>query len=257
VVETASKSFSVDVLENGVFIVTNYAMYRFEAGADNMPTVIWRTTYDRGTRLKPGQTSQGSGTTPTLVGRDHVAITDNADPYEHLMIYDRATGEVVCEEPLFLTHPRRNATFNSLIGFTWKGSPMASIAIENNYGYRGIKWTRKGRTTVPGMERIDLNTRTGRCSRAWTNEDLSIPSVVSQLSLATGLIYTYTKPKGPGEADPWYFTAVEFETGETVFQRLTGTGFGYNNNFSGVFLSPSGIAYVGVVGGLVRIGPKN
>ncbi|MEI2671731.1 MAG: hypothetical protein V9G13_11560 [Marmoricola sp.] len=49
----------------------------------------WSTSYDRGTRVKPGQLSQGSGTTPTLIDDDLVAITDNADPRMNVIFLDR------------------------------------------------------------------------------------------------------------------------------------------------------------------------
>ena len=60
---------------------------------------------------------------------------------------------------------------------------------------------------------------------------------------------------GPGflnlfMADAWYLTTLDFDTGETVYSRLAGTGFGYNNNYAPVTLAAGGTAYVGVLGGL-------
>ena len=73
------------------------------------------------------------------------------------------------------------------------------------------------------------------------------------MSLANGLIYTYTKPKGPATTDAWCFTAVDFRTGEVVYQRLAGTGILYNNHYAGAYLGPDGGLYVGVLGGLVAM----
>ena len=53
--------------------------------------------------------------------------------------------------------------------------------------------------------------------------------------------------------DGWYLTALNFCTGRTEFRRLAGTGLGYNNNYAPVSLGPDGAAYVGVLGGLVRL----
>lgn len=36
--------------------------------------------------------SRGSGTTPTLMGQDYVAIADNADPKMHVLVYQHARG---------------------------------------------------------------------------------------------------------------------------------------------------------------------
>ena len=105
--EVIANSFAVDET-GGVFIVSDHALYRFEVGRKG-PRVIWRQRYDRGSRVKPGQVSQGSGTTPTLIARNYVAITDNADPRMHVIVYRRGrkTGDErkVCSEAVFKVPP--------------------------------------------------------------------------------------------------------------------------------------------------------
>src|SRR5262249_26257826 len=86
--EETENSFSVDET-GGVYIVTTKAMYRYDAGADGQPVVSWRETYPNSGIHKPGQVDAGSGTTPTLMGQDYVAITDNADPMD-IVVYRRA-----------------------------------------------------------------------------------------------------------------------------------------------------------------------
>jgi hypothetical protein len=110
-----------------------------------------------------------------------------------------------------------------------------------------------GATTTPGLARVDVRKRRRggfRCKLVWTSSEIA-PSVVPKLSLATGLVYTYTKPPGSPTEDPWYLTALDFRTGATVFRRLAGGGLGHNNNYAPVTLSADGTAYVGVLGGLV------
>jgi hypothetical protein len=187
------------------------------------------------------------------MGTDLVTIVDNADPRMHVLVYLRAATtdrpRLVCAEPVF--QPLRSATFNSLI------ATNRSISVENNYGYRDPLSTLLGGTTEPGITRIDLDGDLDSCHTVWTNNQESVPNVVSQVSLVTGLEYTYSKDPNPPNApfaDPWYFTEVDFHTGETVFKVLAGTGVLYNSNYSSVYLGPDGkTAYVGVIGGLVRI----
>ena len=250
--ERIVKSFAVDPnpSRGGVFVVTDHKLYRFDAGADAVPMMTWSETYDRGNRIKPGQITQGSGTTPTLIGTDLVTIVDNADPRMHVLVYRRAAqvsgDRLVCAEPVF--EPFLGDSFNSLI------ATSKSISVENNYGNLNLASTVRGNTTVPGITRIDLDADRDSCHTTWFNHTESVPNIVSQLSLATGLEYTYTKPLGPGTTDPWYFTAIDFETGKVVYKRLAGTGVFYNSNYSGLYLGPDGkTAYVGVVGGIVRI----
>ncbi|MGI9085077.1 MAG: hypothetical protein ACR2FE_07265 [Aeromicrobium sp.] len=56
-----------------------------------------------------------------------------------------------------------------------------------------------------------------------------------------------------GLADAWFLTALDFRTGELVFKQRYGTGFGHNVNYVPISLGPDGAAYVGVLGGLVRV----
>jgi hypothetical protein len=51
----------------------------------------------------------------------------------------------------------------------------------------------------------------------------------------------------------WYFTALDFETGDTVFQILTSTGKEWNVNYAATTIAPDGTAFVGTLRGLISI----
>jgi hypothetical protein len=241
--EIIDNSFAVDET-GGVFIVSDHAMYRFDAGPDGTPVVTWRQPYDRGSQQKPGQLAQGSGTTPTLVGPDLVAITDNADPRMNVLVYQRGKdsgGQLVCGAPVFAAGA--SDTENSLVAV---GN---SLIAENNYGYKDPTSTLGGKATTPGIAKVDVVD--GTCSVAWTSQEIA-PTSVPKASLATGLLYVYTKPKAP-LVDEWYFTAIDIRTGRTVFSRLTGTGPGYNNHYAAIYLGPDGSAYIATLLGMIRI----
>src|SRR3954467_3883166 len=53
--------------------------------------------------------------------------------------------------------------------------------------------------------------------------------------------------------DPWYLTALDWRTGETVYRALAGRGPLYNNNYAPVTIGPDGTAYVGVLQGIVAL----
>jgi hypothetical protein len=160
---------------------------------------------------KPGQGSAGSGTTPTLMGDGLVAITDNADPM-NVLVYRRGSGALICRQPVFAKGA--SATDQSLIG------TGRSLVVENNYGYSGPAATEQGKTTAPGLERVDLDAG-GGCHTGWRSAERA-PSVVPKLSARNGLVYTYTKDPQPSNADGWYLTALDFRTGATVYKRLGG-----------------------------------
>ena len=101
--ETITNSFAVDET-GGIYIVTTKALYRLDLSDAGAPEVTWRKEYPNIGTTKPGQTSPGSGTTPTLVNDEWVAITDNAAPM-NIVVYRRgadATGDrEVCSVPVF------------------------------------------------------------------------------------------------------------------------------------------------------------
>jgi hypothetical protein len=243
--EGITNSFSSDE-SGGVYIVSDRALYRFEADAEGAPAVIWREEYENTLERKPGQVDDGSGTTPTVMGADLVNITDNADPM-NVLVYRRGRNvsgsRLVCRHPAF--EAGQSATDNSLI------TTDRSIIVENNYGYASPRSTSDGASTSPGLERIDLDPDGEGCRRVWRSDEIS-PSVVPKLSLANGLVYAYTKPAGDND-DPWYLTAIDFRTGGTVFKKLAGTGLGFNNHYAPATIGPDGSMYVGVLGGLVLL----
>jgi len=229
-----------------VYLNTSRAMYRFDPDKNGAPSITWREPYDWG-HVKV--ISEGSGSTPTLMGKDYVAIADNADPQVHVLVYRRAKDvegpRLICAEPVF--QPGQSMTENSVI------ATDRSIVVENNFGYRGPKSVEHGSTTEPGITRIDLDADGHGCHTVWTNMEVSSPWATAKLSLANGLIYAYTKPKGPVNTDAWYLAAIDFETGETVYKVLTGTGWLYNAAMGVVYLSPDGAVYVGLMAGVVKI----
>lgn len=228
------------------YVATNRHLYRFSHTKSGKPVVDWRVRYENSGIAKPGQVDDGTGTTPTILPGGFVAITDNADPMNvavyRTAVRPRAPREV-CAVPVF--EKGASATENSLIG------AGRSLIVENNYGYTGPDTVVAGGTTAPGFTRVDID-RDGRgCHVVWRNEVVSAPSVVPKLSLGSGLVYAYTKDSDP--TDAWYWTALDYRTGEVVWKVLAGAGPAFNNNYAGLSLAPDGTAYLGVLPGIVAL----
>ncbi|MDB4985626.1 MAG: hypothetical protein JWN04_804 [Myxococcaceae bacterium] len=247
--EQLQNAFSVSL--DGVYVVSDHALYRFELADDGAPKVVWRELYDRGSRTKVGQINQGSGTTPTLLGDDYIAIADNAEPRMNVLVYRRHGVEgqrAVCKVPVF--EPGQSATENTMIGY---GS---SLVVENNAGYDIFRTMRGGKTSAPGIARIDLRPDGSGCDVVWQSSEIS-QTTVPKLSTSNGLIYLYTKrPNAPRNGDAFYFTAIDFTTGRTVYRVLTGTGMRFDNNWAAISLARDGSAYVGVLNGFLRVRDK-
>lgn len=239
--------------DGSVYVVSNRKLYRFRAGADGRPEIVWQASYPNTGVRKPSQVDAGSGTTPTVMPGGYVAIADNADPMD-VVVYrtarklprgtnGRRLSRRVCAAPVFTKGA--SATENSLIG------AGRALIVENNYGYDspGPRVVSK-----PGLARVDVDRDGHGCHLVWTNRIARAPSVVPKLSLASGLIYTYTRPPDPSGAQGYYWTAIDFRTGRTVWRQFAGTGPRYNNNYAGIAIARDGATYLGTFfGGIVAL----
>jgi len=247
--EEIENSFAVD--RDGVYVVSDKAMYRLWTDAGGAPVVVWSEVYQNSGVQKTGQFNAGSGTTPTLMQGGYVAIADNADPMNVVVYRTAATlppaeSRVVCEVPVF--DAGASATENSLVGVG------RSLVAENNYGYR-ITTTMNGAVTTPGVTRVDVRQDGSGCDVVWTSAERA-PSVVPKVSTRTGLLYLYTKDADPVNvtSDAWFWTAIDFRTGQTVWKQLAGTGLGFNNHYAGLVIGRrTRTAYLGVVGGIAAL----
>lgn len=241
--EQIENSFAVD--RGGVYIASDRKMYRFGLRGGK-PHVTWSITYKNSGIAKPGQVNAGTGTTPTLLRGGYVAITDNADPMD-VVVYrtaahlPRGVRRTVCAVPVF--GRGASATENSL------NAAGRSLFVENNYGYRDPFGAQAGTLTAPGWARVDIKGDGSGCRLVWTNRDVRAPTALAKLSDKTGLIYTYEQYA----PNAWAWVAIDAHTGRTAWRRYAGTGLAFNNNYAGVALGRDGTAYLGVVGGVVRL----
>jgi len=243
--EEIENGFSV--AEDGVYIVSDHAMYRYETDADGAPAIGWRETYDRGTSRKLGQINQGSGTTPVIIGDRYVGITDNADDRVALLVYRREQGfagtRLICRVPLFT--PGASAAENSPVGWG------RSIIVENTFGYTSAFMQTDWSHLPGGMTRVDIRPDDSGCDEVWTSPIRS-PTVVPKLSSVSGLLYAYAVEVDPAGVPVWRLSALDFDTGKTVYGIRAGAGRSFDNNWAAISLV-DGTAFVGVFSGLVSV----
>jgi len=259
--EEIHNSFS-NTLEGQAGIATDEALYVIQRGEDGQPYIQWRASYDSGNYRKPGQLSKGTGATPTffgpLTGSEYLMITDNNDVQTSLLVYKTEGAELICQFPLFTAGS--SGTENSAIGI---GS---SVIVASTYGYPYPKVPDGVPEAVPekadfaaGMIRIDLHQDESGCDLVWQNSLRS--SAVPKLSTADNLIYTVerrglmNKAKA-GLADSFYFTALDPDTGATLYQKRIGGGFFSDTLQMAGNIGKDRVYWQGTVGGMIRISPK-
>jgi len=245
--EEIENSFMVG--SDGVYIVSDKALYHFDT-AGNTVHRVWRSAnYGNTGKIKPGQVDAGSGTTPTMLPGGLVAITDNADPM-NVVVYKASTGAQTCKVPVFTKGA--GSTENSLIGAGTATSSM--LIVENNYGYVNPYYVGAGSTTKPGFTRIDVTKAGKTCKVKWKNTVDSAPTVVPKLSLTNGLVYAFTKAKTSNHADAWFWTAIDASTGKKVWDKFAGVGIlNFNNNYAGIHIGPNGSLFLGLIGGVATL----
>jgi len=256
--ELVENSFAVG--EEGVFIISDQAMYRFSCDKEGDIKVDWRTGYSKAVERKAGLISVGSGTSVTLAGTPKdgmIIITDNAEPRINLLFIKRSDGAIVGSVPLFAEG--KSATDLTAIGLehadaNGKGTGVFSAIVENNWGPHTFPFSRP---VEPGLTRVDaIRNKDGSytCKEIWSTKEKSVGGF--RLSLGNGLVYIYDRVVGCC-ISKWYLTGIDFRTGETVYKKLVGTGIGYNNWQGSMWLHPNGgIAISTTIFGMVMIRDK-
>lgn len=215
-----SNGFSVDE-DGGIYIVAGDKVLRVGWDGSEL-TETWREAVAAPFPTpRPGRLGIGSGTTPALMMEDWLAIADDAESM-NLIVMDRHTGAEVCKLPVF---DEPAATDNAIV------VAGRTMIVEQNL---------EGGT---GVARFDL-LEDGTCQRTWVSP-VHAPTCVPTLSTATGLVYVYTQ-----EGAQFALEALSLEDGHTVFRVPTGTG-PYNNYYSAVTIGPDGRVYVGTLVGLL------
>ncbi len=242
---------------SGVYVVTTHMLYRLGAAGDGSPVIEWSAGYDRGAAQKPGQVSHGSGTSPTVFrmgNRRFVTIADNAT-YMNVNVYRAETVLQPGEQRLFAQiapfgQQAEVSDENSLIVAPTADGTGVDIYAENNYGHIDLSSTNGSAMTKPGFARLRLKAD-GNFSVASLNSAIVVPSVVSKMSLASNIVYTYNKT-----SDGWYLTGLDADDLNLIrFTAKVGPGTAaYNNFYAGLSLDADAkTVWIGTVFGLTRI----
>ncbi len=217
--EQIQNSFSVG--PDGVYIVSNIALYKLRFNTDSMKIELdptWKPTYvqgdlvyDNDRKIKPGHLNDGSGTTPTLIGDRFVAIVDNGPEQVHLNVFRQTDGSLVSKLPLF--EAGKGAVENSVVAY------KDHLIVGNTYGYVDPF---KENPTAGGIMRFDFDHEAGeyKVVEGWPAAGhIDAKTATPKLSTPRGLIYVYQRDDEPvnGHHD-WMLTAIDFRTGWRVFR---------------------------------------
>ncbi|AOW93893.1 hypothetical protein BFN03_17845 [Rhodococcus sp. WMMA185] len=255
--ERISESHPVSGLST--FQQTDYFMYRLDMSPDGSPEIAWKAPYDRGVGQKSGQTSWGSGTSPSFfkIGdREFVTIVDNA-VMPNIVVYRAEKNLRPGEERLFAqVAPFGDRTDisdeNSQIVLPGSTPDSVRIYAENNWGNDSVLSTAGPLTTSGGFGGIEVWSD-GRVEVIPANHTISVPSVVSKGNAADNSIITYEK-----RVDGWYLTALDAsDLRQVLWSAMVGGGEPrFNNWYAQLSLAPGGYYYVGTLTGVTKVTPR-
>lgn len=217
--EEIQNSFSVS--KDGVFIVSNFALYKFFFNEKTKAIELdpdWAKNfndgdliYDNDGQIKPGHLNAGSGTTPTLMGDDYVIIGDNDTSHINVCVYSQETGKLVFKHKLFEDLPG-SAVENSIVAYN------KTFIVANQYGYADPF---KLNDTPGGIMRFDFNEELGNFElvKDWPQSGVyDCKTATPKLSTASGMLYVYNRSDEDWDGHyDWQITAIDFITGLRVF----------------------------------------
>ncbi len=108
------------------------------------------------------------------------------------------------------------------------------------------------------MERIDIDPNGKDCTKVWVNTEVHT-NMVMRLSTRNGLIYTQDrKYDATNDVYAVYWVALDFRTGEVVWEKLAGTfertgPATFDNFWAAMGLGPNGALYGANYGGVTML----
>lgn len=160
----------------GIAIATTHSLYVLNL-KNQQPHIVWQADYDRGQRVKPGQLSWGTGSSPSFFGPkkgyEYLTILDNGTEGSHLNIYHTKTGQRIASELAFGGDVEQGSE-NSPIAF---GN---SVIIASTYGFvypDASRATEEVGALKNGIQRFDVNPEGTGATAVWFNNKVRTTSV--------------------------------------------------------------------------------
>jgi hypothetical protein len=264
---TAHNSFPVD--ENGnMYVVSLYAMTKLRWTGDGFE-LVWRTPYDfRGPGCPPpgsyteevikvftGQGCTGSGTTPTLMGRegmDKLVLVADSLEKNNLVAFWR--DEIPADWKGLPGQDRRVAAVFEMPYSTWAGDGFTAENSPPVAGYDVALAQYAGfapRCDAPrGVQMARWNPAKRILELVWANPDAQFNNIVT-LSTGSGLLYGV----GRGENCQYVYRGLDRLTGRAAFSVPLGLSKDFLDQGNSHALNDDRSVIFGTAGGMVRMRP--
>ncbi|MEM9071017.1 MAG: hypothetical protein AAGE52_21075 [Myxococcota bacterium] len=242
--ERIQNSFSVGA--KGAFVVSDYALYRFVYDGDQI-RIAWRVAVPRTVRKgpKPGHVGMGSGTTPTLIRDDYVAITDAGEQMKVILCTQDTHAD---HKPKVSTHIAfdgaiESACENSLVSF---GN---HLILGNTWGYITPFEKKKRKDGVLGVEGYEI-VGGGKLKKRW-DSPVNVMSAPPKLGRKNATLYAYTQ----NDEKDWALVGMDPWSGDVVYRGVVYDDDDRDNDnaWGTIGIGPEDQLFVAQWSGLLRI----
>ena len=260
-----SNSIAVDE-DGGIYVVTSRKMYRVQWTGTELTLApaagAWEAEYEVGGDPAAGRLGKGSGATPTLMGTggmDRFVVITDGQELMHLVLFWKdgipadwdpiAPGKdrrIAAEVPVTFGDPSAESSVSEQSVLVYG---YGAVVVNNDYGTdeSGMGAVIAGLVAF-GVEKFVWSPSTRRLESAWANPDIPCPNGIPAMSAATNLIYCVGK-----RGEDWTLEGIDWDTGGSVFSRVTGSSNAYNSAYSAAEVGPDGSVLSGTLQGMVNL----
>ncbi|KAK3173181.1 hypothetical protein OEA41_006510 [Lepraria neglecta] len=148
-------------------------MDAFGPGYGNSVTTLWPQIYQAKDHIKLGGFARGSGSTPTLLGHEYLAVTDNANDQIGVLVYRQSPqphqNTLVCRVPVFepgasacdvggIGHADGRGGYSAMVLNDYNAPPLHLTATDINGEFNNLT------QMAPGAVRVDATPDSSGCS---------------------------------------------------------------------------------------------
>ncbi|WP_299491564.1 hypothetical protein [uncultured Shewanella sp.] len=272
--QSVSNSIAIDE-EGGIYVLTNKQIHRVQWDGVKLD-LLWSTDYESGPdEPLPGRLGTGSGSTPTLMGRQgedkFVVFTDGSElmnlvlvwrdkiPDGWMSISEGKDRRIAAEFPITfgLDDATRSVSEQSVLvrGYS-------AMVVDNQYSLDTSDWldnpnagamtvlfSNLGFNTPFGVEKFSWDPGSRKVISNWANQE-SCPNGIPTMSVASNIAYCWGQRRAK-----WTLLGFDWDSGETVVEVPMGYGVRYNSTYAATQIGHDGQVVSGTLLGLVRILP--
>ena len=271
--EEISNSIACDE-EQGIYVVTSKKMYRVQWTGTELTIDEnkggWSAEYENGIGTSGIRLGAGSGSTPTLMGignNDKFVVITDGQPLMHLVLLWRdqipsnwqqipntKSRRIAAQIPIRFGNPSATKTLSEQsVCVRGYGAMVVNNELKNSTDNKVANILLSGNPgNAPyGLEKFEWNPTQRKLRSVWANTSVSFPSGIPCMSAATNLAYCMGQNNGV-----WNFSAINWSTGQTVFEYPLGNNLQYNSAYAATEIGLNKGLYSGTLLGVTGVWQK-